>query len=114
MLLPEGFVAVAKFAREYVAYPDSVAAGLVHIGRTYSLEGGAYLGLAFCCFAGRIQGPVGREDEVGALADPELSADVAALSLYVTDFLCQNHRVDHDSVANYIDSILPEDSGRNG
>ena len=67
MLLHEGFVAVAKFAREYVAYPDSVAAGLVHIGRSYALEGGAYLRLAFGCLACGVEHPVRRENEMSSL-----------------------------------------------
>ena len=41
MLLLEGVVALPELRGEYVAHPEAVASGLVHIGRTYALERGA-------------------------------------------------------------------------
>ena len=97
-----------------VAYSQAVAAGLVHVGGTYALEGGAYLGLALGCLGRRVDNPVGRGYEVGFLGDPDALPYRYAGLLQLCAFFFENDRVQHHSVADKVVSAGPEYAGRYG
>ena len=112
MLLLQGFIALPEFGGEHVSYPEPVPSGLVHVGRAYALEGGAYLGFALRGLAGGVQHPVGGEDELGPLRNLELAGDGPCLGLDCADFIYEDDRIHHDPVAYDVHGVFPEDSGR--
>ena len=114
MLILQGVILALEFRGQDVAYAQAVTAGLVHIGRTYALEGGADLGLALGGFARGVEHAMGGEDKVCALGDDELVGDDAGFLLDGADLVHQDHGVDDDSVADDVDSALAENAGGDG
>ena len=114
MLLFEGIVTVQEIPGEDVSHPQSVAAGLIHIGRADSLEGGANLGLSLGGFTGGIQHPVRRQDEMGALGNEQFPADIHTLGFNGGHFLHQDDGIDDHAVSDDVDRIFAKDSGRDG
>ena len=113
MLLFQRFVLVFEGRGEDVPHAEAVAAGLVHVGGADALEGGADLGLPLGGFAGGVQHPVRRQDEVCTLGDDQLAGDGARDLLDGGDLFHKDHRVDDHPVADHIDRPLPEDPGGN-
>ena len=56
---------------------------------------------------------MGRQDQVRLFGDQQLALYVDAVGLQRGDLVGQDHRVDHDAVADDIDRSVAENPGRN-
>ena len=109
----QSLVTLFERGRENIPYAQPVASGFVHVGRADSFQRRTDLGLAFGSFGSRVDDPVGRQDQVRLFGDQQLALYVDAVGLQRGDLVGQDHRVDHDAVADDIDRSVAENPGRN-
>ena len=114
MFFHQGMVALHEVRQFGVANPQTVAARLVHVGRSDTLEGGADLGLAFRSFGGCVEQAVGRQDQVRLARDEQPGRDVEVVFGQIVDLFGQDHRVDHHAVAHHIDRLFVENARGDG
>ncbi len=103
----------AEIGVQQVAHADARAADLVGVGRTDALARGADLRAALRRLVGRVEGAVGRQDQVGLFRDAELRTQVVAAGREPLGLLAEEHGVEHHAVADDIGFAALENARRN-
>src|SRR5690606_32583316 len=94
--------------------PQAVAAGLVHIGGPYPLEGGTDLGLSLGGLRCGIQQPVCRQYKMGLSGYQQFGQGVYLEFFQVLEFPFKDYGIDDHPIAHNVDGPFVEYSGRNG
>ena len=101
-------------AVEDVTHAQADACGFVAVSGADSFAGGAYFGLAFGGFVSTVQDTVGRQDQVGALADVQTFFQVVSCGLQFLGFGHEQVRSDDATVADDVHFVFCEDARGDG
>jgi hypothetical protein len=101
-------------AVEDVTHAQADTCGFVAVCGADALAGGAHFGLTFGGFVGTVQDTVGRQDQVGALADVQTSFQVVSCGLQFLGFGHEQVRSDDATVADDVHFVFCEDARRDG
>ncbi len=96
-----------------VGHAQTGARGLVAVGRTDAALGRADFRVALAQLALFIERAVIRQDEVRAVADQQIPADLDSDLAQAVDLADERDRIDDDAVADHADFAAPQNAGGN-